>query len=186
MNAQILNCNAKRYIQNPLSPKFPMKKYVFLDRDGVLNKKRDDYVKSTLELEILPKIHLDLKRLIEHNFELIIITNQSLINRGKITIEQEETINQKLLDFLQKNHIPIKKIYICPHRPDENCNCRKPKTGLIDKAVNDFDIDLSSTWFIGDSDTDRQAAQNSGCNFLLNETNGDISELVDFILKNSK
>ena len=161
-----------------------MKKYVFLDRDGVLNKKRDDYVKSPLELEILPKIHLDLKRLIEHNFELIIITNQSVINRGIISIEQEESINQKLLDFLQKNHVPIKKIYLCPHRPDENCNCRKPKTGLIDKAVNDFDIDLSSTWFIGDSDSDILAGESVGCKTIKVDTKVNLADAVNIILNN--
>lgn len=162
------------------------KKAVFLDRDGVLNMKRDDYVKSEEELVIISGIEKELLLLQNNGFELFIITNQSAINRGIISHEVEEKINQKLLNYLQNFGVKILKIYLCPHRPDENCYCRKPNTGLIEKAVSENHIDLSKSWFIGDSDSDKEAALNVGCNFLLNKTNHDINELVNIIIGNLK
>lgn len=161
------------------------KKAIFLDRDGVLNTKRDDYVKSPSELEILPNIIPALKKLIEKNFHLFIITNQSIINRKIITRIQEDEINKKLLKFLNSNNVDITEIYICPHRPDENCLCRKPNSGLIEKAIFDYDIDVNQSWFIGDSDSDKQASLRVGCKFVLNKTNDDINKAVKFIFKNS-
>ena len=161
------------------------KKAIFLDRDGVLNVKRDDYVKTENELVIFPKVGRTLKLLQNNGFELFIITNQSVINRGIITPSEEEKINNKLLSYLLEYDVKITKIYICPHRPDENCSCRKPKTGLIEKAASDHNIDLQKSWFIGDSLSDKNAALTSGCRFIMNKTNGDINLLVDFILDNS-
>ena len=161
------------------------KKAVFLDRDGVLNIKRDDYVKSEEELVIISGIEKKLLLLQKNGFELFIITNQSVINRGIISLDMEEKINQKLLNYLKNYGVKISKIYLCPHRPDENCSCRKPKPGLIQKAVSEYDIDLKKSWFIGDRDSDKKAALNANCKFLLNKTNNNINSSVNFILDNS-
>ena len=161
------------------------KKAVFFDRDGVLNKKKNDYVKSEKELVIIPGIEKGLSLLQKNGFELFIITNQSVINRGIISLDMEEKINQKLLDYLKNYEIKISKIYICPHRPDENCSCRKPQPGLIQKAVLENEIDIKKSWFIGDSDSDEQAALNANCKFLLNKTDDSLNSLVSFILDGS-
>ncbi len=161
------------------------KKAVFFDRDGVLNIKRDDYVKSEEELVIISDIEKGLLLLQKNGFELFIITNQSVINRGIISLNMEEKINQKLLNYLKNYGIKISKIYICPHRPDENCSCRKPQPGLIQKASLENGINLKKSWFIGDSDSDKQAALSANCKFLLNKTDNSINSLIDFILGNS-
>ncbi|MDE2590090.1 MAG: HAD family hydrolase [Patescibacteria group bacterium] len=157
-----------------------MKKAIFLDRDGVLNVKRNDYVKSEEELEILPDIQNQLLRLVNAGYDLFILTNQSVINRGLISVEDESKINKKLLDFLTNHGVKISKIYICPHRPDENCLCRKPNIGMINQAVQEFEIDLTTSWFLGDSESDKEAATRAGCNFALVCNNLNI--VVDQIL----
>ena len=148
----------------------------------MLNIKRNDYVKSEEEMIIISGIEKSLAILQEHEFELFIVTNQSVINRGIISLETEKKINQKLLDYLANYGIKISKIYLCPHRPDENCSCRKPKPGLIYKAVLENRIDISKSWFIGDSDSDKQAALDANCKFLLNKTDDNINSLIDIIL----
>lgn len=161
------------------------KKAVFFDRDGVLNIKRNDYVKSEEELVIISDIEKGLSLLQKNGFELFIITNQSVINRGIISLDMEEKINQKLINYLKYYGIKISKIYICPHRPDENCSCRKPRSGLIQKAALENEIDIKKSWFIGDSDSDKQAAFNANCKFLLNKTDDSLNSLVSFILDGS-
>lgn len=161
------------------------KKAVFLDRDGVLNVKRDDYVKSEDELIILPNIDKELIRLRDNGYQLIIITNQSVINRGIIAADEELKINKKLLDYLLSHGVKISKIYVCPHRPDENCLCRKPNTGMIDSAVKEFQIDLKKSWFIGDSESDMEVAKQVGCNFFKVGIKTDLKHAVDHILFHS-
>lgn len=161
------------------------KKAVFLDRDGVLNVKRDDYVKSEEELIILSNIDKELIRLRDNGYQLIIITNQSVINRGIIAADEELKINKKLLDYLLLHGVKISKIYVCPHRPDENCLCRKPNTGMIDSAVKEFQIDLKKSWFIGDSESDMEVAKQVGCNFFKVGIKINLKHAVDHILIHS-
>ena len=143
---------------------------VFLDRDGVINVKRENYVKSWEEFEFTKDIHEALKLLIEQKFKIIIVTNQSVINRGIITIEELEDIHLIIQQNLKEKHCSIDKFYFCPHRPDENCSCRKPKPEMILTAAKDFEIDLKKSYFIGDSEKDFHAAKNAGCTgILLNE-----------------
>ena len=92
-------------------------------------------------------------------FLIIVITNQSVINRQIITIKELEEIHSTIQKFLMKSNTSIDKFYFCPHRPDENCDCRKPKPGLILQAINEFSIDVSKSWMIGDSKTDIQAGE---------------------------
>ena len=141
-------------------------KTIFLDRDGVINKKRDDYVKTPDELEILPDSKI-LKLLQDKDFKLVIITNQSMIGRKISSIENLKLIHDKLRNELKCYGIKIDKIYYCPHRPDENCTCRKPKPGLILQAAQYHKVDLKNSFFIGDSKTDMKAAEAAGCKGIL-------------------
>ncbi len=156
-------------------------KAIFLDRDGVINRKRDDYVKSINELEIFPEVGDSIWKLKKLGFLVIVITNQSVINRGIITNQELEKIHTAIQRNLEKKHCNIDKFYFCPHSPDENCNCRKPKSGLILRAIEDFTINTSNSWMIGDCMTDIQAGEKVGCKTILLKENFSLSEAVKLI-----
>jgi len=155
-----------------------MNKAVFLDRDGVINKERKDYVKSIKEFQILDNIPKAIKMLKEEGFLIIVITNQSAINRGLITIETLNEIHNHLQKILKNNNTSIDDFYFCPHRPDENCQCRKPNPGMLVKATQEHDINMNQSFMIGNSLTDIQAAQKAGCKGILLNHNQTLLELV--------
>ena len=161
-------------------------KAVFLDRDGVLNKNRDDYVKSTKELEIFSNIGKEILKLKMKGFFIIVITNQSVINRKIITIRELEEIHSTIQKFLIKSKTSIDKFYFCPHRPDENCDCRKPKPGLILQAINEFSIDVSKSWMVGDSITDIQAGEKAGCKTIFLKESDSFTKILEIIEFNEK
>ena len=161
-------------------------KAIFLDRDGVLNKKREDYVKSVKELEIFPNIAEEISKLKMKGFLIIVITNQSVINRQIITIKELEEIHLTIQKFLKKNETCIDKFYFCPHRPDENCECRKPNPGLIKQAINEFSIDASKSWMIGDSKTDIQAGEKAGCKTIFLKQNDSFTKILKIIESKEK
>jgi len=158
-------------------------KSVFLDRDGVLNKNKDDYVKNISELEIFPFISEPIKKLQSAGFKIIVITNQSAINRGLMTKKHLNEIHEKIQSFLIQHNTKIDYFYYCPHTPAQNCSCRKPKTGLLLKAIDDFLIDIPNSWFIGDRDSDIQAGQSAGCKTLKIQHDFNLVKAVDLILK---
>lgn len=160
-------------------------KAVFFDRDGVINKEKKDYVKTTYELEIFPNIIESIKKLREAGFIIVVITNQSAINRGLTTHQQVLEIHSTIQRFLKKNGTQIDRFYYCPHRPDENCECRKPKPGLILKASKELQLNLKSSWMIGDCDSDIQAASAAGCTPLKINSIHQLQDAIQEIL-NSK
>lgn len=139
------------------------KQTIFIDRDGVVNKRRfNDWVKSWGEFEFLPEAIEGLQLLTKAGFQLILITNQRGIATGAMLEEELLKIHQKMQNVLKENHSGFEAIYFCPHQRD-SCECRKPKPGLFYKAAKDFDLDLAECAMIGDSETDRQAAETAGC-----------------------
>ena len=138
-------------------------KIVFVDRDGVINRDRSDYVKSWSEFEFLPGSLDALKLLTVNNYHAILITNQSVINRKMVTEEELQNIHAKMEDAVVDHGGRIKAIYYCPHVPEDGCSCRKPEPGLIERAEADHDLDLSRTCLIGDSLKDIQCARRAGC-----------------------
>ncbi len=134
---------------------------VFLDRDGVINRDSPDYVKSVAEFEFLPGSCEAMRRLAEHGFEAIIVTNQSAVGRGWMTTDGLAAIHQRLCDGVRDFGGLIRDILVCPHRPDENCACRKPRPGLILKAQRRHGIDLASAVMVGDSAKDIECALNA-------------------------
>jgi len=156
---------------------------IFLDRDGVINLDRPDYVKSVSELKIIDGVFDAIKKLNDANFMVIIISNQSAINRGKTTRKNVEEINELILRKCKENSCKIDAIYFCPHRPDENCDCRKPKPGLILKAISEHKIDLNSSWLIGDKETDILAGRATGCKTIRIATNGSLRLAVEELLE---
>jgi histidinol-phosphate phosphatase family protein len=157
---------------------------VFLDRDGTVNKHRHDYVKNLSEFVLLPDVAENLARLSAAGFKLVVITNQSAINRGLLGREGLKTMHGYMISELRKQGCFIDKIYFCPHTPEEHCACRKPGTALFEKAVKDFaPVDLKHSWMIGDSVSDIKAGVSFGLNTYKVRTNGTLKDAVDIILK---
>lgn len=145
---------------------------LFVDRDGVLDFERSDYVKSIEELKMVPGACEKISRYAADYPLIIMITNQSVVGRGIISHEELKEINETVRSqFFNRAGRKIDAIYYCPHRPEENCNCRKPRTLLFQKAANDFDLDLGKCVFIGDKETDEEAARRIGCGFIRVKTN---------------
>lgn len=158
-------------------------KIIFLDRDGVVNVYRTDYVKNLSEFVIISDVGKNLAKLSKSGFKLIVITNQSAINRGLITKTELIKIHEFMIAELRKDGCVIDAIYFCPHKPEENCDCRKPKTSLFKKALSDFfPYDLKNSWVIGDSISDIKAASSLGIKGIKIDCNQSIRKEVDEIL----
>lgn len=141
------------------------KKAVFLDRDGVIITEKDFIVDTDL-LEYIPR-SVEALRLIQPCYLKIIVSNQSGIGRGYFTAAQVETFNEAMIADLKKRGVSIDGIYYCPHRRENNCDCRKPKTGLFESARSRFGIDFKESWVVGDKSSDIQAGINIGAKTIL-------------------
>ncbi|MCP3926044.1 MAG: D-glycero-beta-D-manno-heptose 1,7-bisphosphate 7-phosphatase [Desulfobacterales bacterium] len=140
-----------------------MKNIVFLDRDGVINQDSPLYIKSPDEFHFIEGSVKAFENLKSSGLEVIIITNQSVINRGMVTQEVLDSIFDKMRDGVRKGSGDIKDIFFCKHTPDEGCDCRKPKPGLINQAKEKYGIDLTSSVMVGDSTKDILAGKAAGC-----------------------
>jgi len=160
-----------------------MNKAIFLDRDGVINKERKDYVKKIEELEIFPEIGKFVKILKDEGFLVIIITNQSVINRNLTTHQDIEKIHNEIQRHLIKYNTKIDDFYYCPHKPDEDCFCRKPNPGMILEAIKDYNIDVKLSWMIGDNEFDVIAAKRAGCNAIKIHEKISLGDAIQQILK---
>lgn len=158
-------------------------KAIFLDRDGTINK-YVGFLKHHDEFELIPNVAPAIKELNDMGYLVIVITNQPVIARGETSVEELELIHNKMETLLGKEGAYIDAIYYCPHHPDKGyegeipelkieCECRKPKPGMILKAANDYNIDLESSWMIGDSENDILAGKNAGCMTALISENYD-------------
>ena len=144
-------------------------KFIFIDRDGVLNKKpsKGCYVTSYDQF-FWKKGSLEALRILKkNNYKIVLITNQAGVARRKLSIQNLNKIHQKMCSEIRKNGGEIEYIYYCPHHWDEKCFCRKPEPGLLTKAAYELGIDLSKTLFFGDSDSDKEASEKVGTKFKL-------------------
>lgn len=142
---------------------------LFLDRDGTINRKRpeDDYVKSFEEFEFLPNALAGLRRMAASGARMICVTNQRGIARGRMTEDALIDIHRRMLDAVREAGGRIDAIYYCPHEAGR-CDCRKPLTGLFQRARMDFpDIDFSDSLVVGDALSDMAAASRLGCGSAL-------------------
>lgn len=163
-----------------------MNNAIFLDRDGVINKNRNDYVKSIDELEIFPFVGNSIKKLKKMGFIVIVITNQSAINRKLTTSYQVDLIHQKIQSYLYQFDTSIDKFYYCPHTPEQNCNCRKPKTELFLRAIKEFQINTKFSWMIGDNQSDLDAGRRINCSVFKVDnhfTLEDVTTQIEQVLK---
>ena len=154
------------------------KKVVFLDRDGVINKRprKAGYVKTWAEFEFLPRSIEAIKLLKREGYKLFIISNQPGIARGKMSKKDLDVIHKKMQQELKKNDAKLDGIYFCPHGWNDGCSCRKPKPGLLLQASREHLIDLTKTILIGDDERDIMAGETVGCKtFLIDKRNNLLS-----------
>ena len=143
---------------------------IFLDRDGVINRDSPEYIKNADEWRPIPGSLEAIAELTKRGERTVIITNQSGVGRGLYSLDTLQSIHDKMLELIENHGGKIEKIYFCPHKPDENCPCRKPKTGMLEQARKDFDPDFSESYMIGDSLKDIQLGLQMGCKTILVKT----------------
>ncbi len=138
-----------------------MQKAIFLDRDGVINIDKA-YVSKIEDFEFCEGVFEALRHFQSLGYLLIIVTNQSGIGRGYYSEEDFQTLTEWMREQLLHVKINIDAVYHCPHAPEANCVCRKPKSGMFEAAIRAFDIDVKASWMIGDKSSDIKAAQGMG------------------------
>lgn len=150
---------------------------IFLDRDGTINQ-YVGFLRSVDQMQLEPMAAEAIRLINESEYLAIVITNQPVVARGEVSFEDLEAIHNRMYTLLGKEGAYVDGLYFCPHHPDKGfegevpelkivCNCRKPKTGMLKKAVNDFNIDLTDSWFVGDTNIDVQTGINAGTHTVL-------------------
>jgi len=139
-------------------------KFVLLDRDGVINRRIvNGYVTSWEQFVFLPGALEGLRLLATAGYQALVVSNQSAVGRGLMTMKDLSEITSRFVEKVRRHGGSIGGVYYCPHRPDENCECRKPKPGLLLQAQKEHGFDFASTYLVGDSETDLMAARSVGC-----------------------
>ena len=172
-------------------------KAIFLDRDGTINK-YVGFLRSIDEFALIDGVAEAIRKINESGYLAIVVTNQPVVARGEVSFEELEEIHSKMETLLGKEGAYLDAIYYCPHHPHKgyegerpelkiDCDCRKPKPGMLLKAAEDFNIDLSKSWMVGDGENDIQAGINAGCKTVLlsngNESYGQtvrVTSLAEF------
>lgn len=162
-------------------------KAAFLDRDGTIA--RDiHYCRRIEDFEILPYVPQAIRLLNQHGFKVAVITNQSGVGRGYFTEETLLQIHKYMKQELAKYGACIDAVFYCSHQPEEKCQCRKPKPGLLLKAAEELGINLRDAFMIGDQETDIKTGKAAGCHTILiaNRTNGkeEITDPPDYTADN--
>jgi D-glycero-D-manno-heptose 1,7-bisphosphate phosphatase len=144
-----------------------MQKVIFIDRDGVINKDpggwtKYSYVTKWDEFLFIDGAILALKKLKEAGYRICLISNQGGISKGYFTQGDLDRINERMAEEIEKGGGKIDELYYCPHHDKDNCECRKPKTGLIEQAIRKKDVSLGNTYIIGDSSRDIEAGKRMG------------------------
>lgn len=169
----------------PLVEKFlAPKKVIFLDRDGVINKKaaEHDYIKNWGEFEFVPGAVEALKLLTDAGYDIYIISNQRGIARGMMSHEDLADIHRRMTEELARAGVRIAGIYYCPHGKDDDCFCRKPRPGIFFRAAREHHINLTKAVMIGDKESDVAAGKAAGCRVLLVKE-GELLPAVKLLLK---
>ena len=139
---------------------------VFLDRDGTIIYEKN-YLSNVTDLALLPHAAAAIKSLNSLSVPVIIITNQSGLSRGYFSLQTLTDIHDALGQHLQNHGAHFDDIYYCPHHPDDGCSCRKPATGMLEQSAKDYNLDLSSSFMIGDQLSDIEAGKRAGCRTIL-------------------
>lgn len=137
-----------------------------MDRDGTIIKELP-YISEPEKVELLQGAVSAIKLFRAKGFKVIIITNQSGVGRGYFSLRTLKMVNQRLFNLLKHNGTCVDKLYFCTHKPEDNCECRKPKTGMIEQAKKEFDISLKDSYIIGDKLEDIELGKAAGIRTVL-------------------
>jgi len=143
------------------------KKFIFLDRDGVINEDLYDYVTSPKDFRFIEGSLEAIKTLTSSGYEIIVATNQACIGSGIASEEEIKEVNEFMTQKITEVGGKIEAVMVCPHKQDARCGCRKPEIGLLVQAEKELNQNLKGTYFIGDKESDVLAALNFGCTPLL-------------------
>lgn len=150
-----------------------------LDRDGVINKNSLSYIKSPEEWNPIPGSLEAIAKLNKAGYKVVVVSNQSGIARGYFTEATLQLMHEKMRRELAKLGGFIDEIYYCPHHPDENCECRKPKTQMVLAAFKKFGVNSEEALFVGDAWADFRLAKNIGCDFVLVRTGDGVKTIAE-------
>jgi D-glycero-D-manno-heptose 1,7-bisphosphate phosphatase len=158
-----------------------MNSAVFLDRDGVINRKaiEGEYITSWEEMELLPGVAEGIALLNRAGFCVIVVTNQRCVAKGLISEADLQDMHRRMREVLARNGAVIDAIYYCPHDLEPQCQCRKPAPGMLLEAAKSRSIDLASSWMIGDSDSDIETGKSAGCKTIRLLDIGEFSSVPD-------
>lgn len=170
------------------------RKAIFLDRDGTINENMDIHP-SVENFCLLPGVAEAIRKINETHYLAVVVTNQPMIAKGFLTFPELEKIHKKMETLLGNERAYLDRIYFCPHHPEKgfagelpelkvDCDCRKPKPGMLLQAARDLNIDLSNSWMIGDSLSDSEAGRRAGCNAVLLNKDFNLLDAVEEILAN--
>ncbi len=140
---------------------------VFLDRDGVINENRPDYVKSWSEFRFIPGAPEAIARLTTAGVRVFVVTNQAVVNRGMVPSDAVDAVNRRMTVEIERSGGRIEAVAYCPHRPDERCGCRKPAPGMLLALARQHNVDLEDSVLVGDALVDIEAGQAAGCQTVL-------------------
>lgn len=153
-------------------------KLIILDRDGVINHERADFVKSADECVPIDGSIDAIARLHKAGFTVVVATNQSGLARGKFELDDLEAMHEKITRLVEEQGGELGAIFYCPHAAEDNCKCRKPLPGLVDAIEAEFNISAEGFYFVGDSLRDLQAAVIKGCKPMLVQTGNGIKTIA--------
>jgi D-glycero-D-manno-heptose 1,7-bisphosphate phosphatase len=145
------------------------RRIVLLDRDGTIVVERN-HLTDPEGLELLPNAAAGIRKLNELDLPVAVVTNQAAVGRGLLTRERLKTIHARLLLVLAREGARLDGIFFCPHVPEDNCQCRKPATGMLEQAARELDGDLARSFLVGDKASDIAAGRAAGCRTLLVKT----------------
>jgi D-glycero-D-manno-heptose 1,7-bisphosphate phosphatase len=151
---------------------------IFLDRDGVICENRSNHIKNWQEFRFLPGVKESVAALSRLGLPIIVITNQAVIGRRLVSAEVVEDIHQRMVHQLAAYGGRIDRIVYCPHHPKDNCDCRKPKPGMLWQVAKEMDIDLTRSYLIGDAVADLIAGERVGCQTFLVLTGRGFQQLL--------
>lgn len=143
-----------------------MKPCIFFDRDGTLIEERN-YMSDPEQAVLIPGAAEAVRMARAAGYLAVVLTNQSGVGRGYFSMEDVEAVHRRIEEMLAAEGARLDGIYICPHAPEEDCGCRKPRTGLVERAARELDIDLARSWMIGDKAADIELAANAGMKSVL-------------------
>ena len=156
-----------------------LKKVVFLDRDGTINRDSQAYIKSWEEFEFIPGSLEAIKEFTTNGLVNIVITNQSAVPRKLISLKDLEFVHSMMMQTVASSGGEIKDVFYCPHMPGDDCDCRKPEPGLIYQAQKKYGIDLTTAVMVGDSAKDIECARRAGCSRAVLVKSGKDDDVED-------